>query len=107
MVKMDSIVLKVLIVFALGLALPAPYAKALPDIKNEFGMYTVQCQAVENAAGNPVLGYVVGNHKKTPLDAQRDADLYTNKFNNAHKRHCYPQKRYRPSGAYDTNWNAM
>lgn len=27
------------------------------------------------------------------------------KFNNAHKRHCYPQKKYHPSGAYDTNWN--
>lgn len=74
--------------------------------KNELGMITVHCQVVENAPGNPIIGFVVGNHPSELDTAKKDANLYESKFGgNAHKRHCYPQKRYKPSGAYDMNWN--
>lgn len=69
--------------------------------KNELGMYTVKCQVVKNESGNPIVGFVYGNHPKDPTKAQKDADLYTNKFGkNVHKRHCYPQPKYTNSGAF-------
>ena len=96
---------------ALTLAFPSvmlvqtPVAQAADVVKNELGMVTVKCQVVENAPGNPIVGFVVGNHP-TKVDAATDeAHLYEGKFNNAHKRHCYPQRKYRRSGAYDMNWN--
>lgn len=74
--------------------------------KNELGMITVHCQMVENAPGNPIIGFVVGNHPKSLEGAKKDANLYESKFGgNAHKRHCDPKSRYKPSGAYDMNWN--
>ena len=80
-------------------------ADAAGVTKNELGMVTVKCQVAENAPGNPIVGFVVGNHPSDPGEAEKDAHLYESKFGDAHKRHCYPQKKYRPSGAYDTNWN--
>lgn len=104
---------------ALAAALPAvtlahaQIAHAGPDIKNELGMYTVRCQVVVNDSGNPIVGFVVGNNPKSPLEAEKEANTYmegkfkdpTGKSLSVHKRHCFPQSKYRPSGAYDTNWN--
>ena len=103
--------MKKLQALALALAFPSialtqtQAAQAADVVKNELGMITVKCQVVENAPGNPIAGFVIGNHPSNPNAAKDDAHLYENKFNNAHKRHCYPQRKYRPSGAYDTNWN--
>lgn len=103
--------MKKLRTLALALAFPsvmlaqAQIAQAAGIVKNELGMVTVKCQVVENTPGNPIVGFVVGNHPTNLNAAKSDANLYESKFNNAHKRHCYPQKKYRPSGDYDTNWN--
>ena len=74
-------------------------------MSNELGMVTVKCQVVENARAILLWAFVMGNHPLDPDDTEKEANLYVSKFNNAHKRHCYPQRKYRPSGAYDTNWN--
>ena len=72
--------------------------------KNELGMYTVKCQVVKNAPGNPIVGLVYGNHPKNIKKAKADADLYTDKFgNDVHKRHCDTQSRYKNSGAFTVN----
>ena len=103
--------MKKLQALALALAFPSialtqtQAAQAADVVKNELGMITVKCQVVENAPGNPIAGFVVGNHPNDLTAAKTDANLYVGKFNNAHKRHCYSQRKYHPSGAYDLNWN--
>ena len=103
--------MKKLRALALTLAFPSAVfaqtqvAQAAGVVKNELGMITMKCQVVENAPGNPIVGFVIGNHPTDPNAAKSDANLYESKFNNAHKGHCYPQRKYRPSGAYDTSWN--
>lgn len=79
-----------------------------PLYVDDIGTRTVKCQVHENAPGNPVAGFVFGNHKKDPLKAEKDADLFVGKFGNDHtKRHCKTQKKYVPHGAYDSNMNPM
>lgn len=69
--------------------------------KNELGMYTVKCQVVKNAPGNPIVGLVYGNHPRDIKKAKADADLYTDKFgNDVNKRHCDTRLRYKNSGAF-------
>ncbi|MDO5032254.1 hypothetical protein [Corynebacterium sp.] len=103
--------MKKLRALALTLAFPSvvlaqtQVAQAAGVVKNELGMVTMKCQVVENVPGNPIVGFGIGNHPTDPHAAKSDANLYESKFNNAHKRHCYPQQKYRPSGAYDTSWN--
>lgn len=103
--------MKKLRALALTLAFPSvlfaqtQVAQAAGVVKNDKGMVTMQCQVVEKAPGNPIVGYVIGNHPKDPNGAKCDANSYVDKFNNVHKRHCHPQRKYRPSGAYDTSWN--
>ena len=103
--------MKKLRTLALTLAFPSvmlaqtQVAQAAGVVKNELGMVTVKCQVVENAPGNPIVGFVMGNHPSKAREAEKEANLYVSKFNNARKRHCYPQRKYRQSGAYDINWN--
>lgn len=74
-----------------------------PHQKNNIGTYTVKCHVHKNAPGNPVVGYVVGDHSKDPKLAEKDADLFVSKFgDNLAKRHCKTQKRYISRGAYNT-----
>ncbi|MCZ9308187.1 hypothetical protein ACUY3K_06420 [Corynebacterium uberis] len=74
------------------------------DVKNERGTYTVKCQVVKNASGNPIVGLVYGNHPRDVKKAKADADAYVGKFgNDVHKRHCYAQAKYRDSGAFTVN----
>ncbi|MDU3078281.1 MAG: hypothetical protein E7B29_18650, partial [Mixta calida] len=60
--------MKKLQALALALAFPSialtqtQAAQAADVVKNELGMITVKCQVVENAPGNPIVGFVVGNH---------------------------------------------
>ena len=45
--------------------------KGDPRFKNNLGLYTVECQVHLNEPGNPVVGYVVGNHGKDPAEAEK------------------------------------
>ena len=97
--KTSKWIISIPVAFSLLFVSPAPAFSAVK--KNELGMYTVKCQVVKNESGNPIVGLVYGNHPKDPTKAEKDADLYTNKFGkNVHKRHCYPQPRYTNSGAF-------
>lgn len=53
----------------------APLAYGLgpdgPRTKNNRGMYTVKCQVHQNTTGNPVVGFVIGNHKNDPEKAEK------------------------------------
>lgn len=83
----------------------APSAQAVqgPRVKNDLGMFTVRCHAHDNAPGNNVRGYIVGNHQNNPDAAERDAKRYLSKHGAHGKvtaRHCQTKKKYQPSGAY-------
>lgn len=79
-----------------------------PRQKNTIGTYTVKCHVHKNEPGNPVIGYVVGDHYNDPYLAEKDADLFVSKFGrNVAKRHCKTQKRYTPRGAYNTAMQAL
>ncbi|GAA1471080.1 hypothetical protein CFELI_09770 [Corynebacterium felinum] len=96
----------VVLVFFSMIGLNSPVAVA--QDKNEFGMITVKCHAVRNGPGNPIVGYVVGNHVSSLSNAKKDADLYLSVFSfSARKRHCKAQRKYLPSGAYDTRMNPL
>jgi hypothetical protein len=74
------------------------------DHKNDRGTYTVKCHVVENAPGNPIIGLVYGNDSSDLKKAEKNADLFIDKFGDeVHKRHCHPQKRYKDSGAFTVN----
>ncbi|QRP09850.1 hypothetical protein I6J22_06220 [Corynebacterium kroppenstedtii] len=82
--------------------------KSDPRHKDSIGTYTVKCQVHENAPGNPVSGFVFGNHSSDPDEAEKDADLFVSKFGSNHtKRHCKTQKKYQPRGAYTTSMDVM
>ncbi|MCF6770595.1 hypothetical protein L3056_10480 [Corynebacterium sp. MC-25] len=99
MSKTSRWILSIPVAISLPLVSPAPAFSA--ETKNELGMYTVKCQVVKNGPGNPKVGLIYGNHPKSAKKAEKDADLYTNKFGkNAHKRHCQTQTRYKNSGAF-------
>ncbi|GAB3947949.1 hypothetical protein FHE74_10350 [Corynebacterium tapiri] len=90
----------------------APQVGALgkddPRYKDNIGTYTVKCQVHQNAPGNPVSGFVFGNHSKDPEAAENDANLFVSKFGpNNTKRHCKTQKKYTPRGAYTTSMTPM
>lgn len=77
---------------------------------NEHKLFSVRCQVHKFGAGNAVVGYVVGNDKKEPEEAERVANRFVSKFG-AHgrvaKRHCRTQKQYIPNGAYDQDMNPI
>lgn len=85
--------------------------KGDPRFKNNLGLSTVECQVHLNEPGNPVVGYVVGNHGKDPAEAEKEANDFVSRFNDPEKpekrptkSHCHTVKKYRQSGAYGTDW---
>lgn len=103
--KIPAGILSVLV--ALSCLAPSAYALGPDDprIKNNIGMYTVKCQVHKNATGNPVAGFVIGNHKNDPEKAEKEANNFVSRFGGNHaKRHCKTTGQYRQNGAYSTNW---
>lgn len=104
-IKNSAIMLSALVaVSCLG-----PLAYALgpddPRAKNNKGMYTVKCQVHKNTTGNPVVGFVIGNHKNDPEKAEKEANKFVSRFGDKHaKRHCKTTAHYRQNGAYSVNW---
>lgn len=86
-----------------------PCADALgsddPRVKSDRGVYTVKCQVHKNEPGNPVVGFVIGNHKNDPDEAEREANNFVSRFGSGHaKRHCKTMKKYIVNGAYTVDW---
>ena len=97
--KTSRWIISIPVAFSLLFVSPAPAFSAVK--KNEKGMITVKCHVVKHEPGNPIVGFVYGNHKKDPNKAKEDADSYTSLFGkNVHKRHCDTQTRYKNSGAF-------
>lgn len=100
--KTSRWIISIPVAFSLLFVSPAPAFSAVQ--KNDQGMITVKCHVVKHEPGNPVVGYVYGNHPKDLTKAEKNADSFTNLFgDNVHKRHCYPQPRYTNSGAFTVN----
>lgn len=81
-----------------------------PMYKNQYGMRTVKCQVHLNSPGNPVVGFVFGNHKSDAPKAEEQANEFVSRlapYGQGSKRHCYTQKQYTPSGLYKTDMSPV